>query len=59
MQFLRQVAASLVVLAFIGTSLSRRVLERISDTSFRRWTRWTVMSMGAAYLVSGLRLSLA
>jgi uncharacterized membrane protein YfcA len=51
-------AAALVLLAFAGTSLSRRVLERISDTSFRQWTRWTVMTMGGVYLLSALRLML-
>jgi hypothetical protein len=34
------------------------VLERISDTSFRQWTRWTVMTMGGVYLLSALRLML-
>ena len=52
-------AATLVLLAFAGTSLSRRVLERISDASFRMWTRWTVSVLGAAYLTSGIRLALA
>ena len=52
-------AATLVVLAFAGTSLSRQVLERISDAAFRRWTRWTVTALGAVYLTSGLRLLLA
>jgi hypothetical protein len=47
-------AVCVVVLAVTGTSLSRRVLERISDASFRAWTRWTIMGIGAAYLVSGL-----
>jgi uncharacterized membrane protein YfcA len=46
-------AAMMVVLAFTGTSLSRRVLERMNDASFRFWTRWTVMSLGAFYLGSG------
>ena len=48
-------AASLVVLAFAGTTLSRSVLERMTDASFRRWTRWTVMSVGAMYLLGGIR----
>ena len=48
---------TMVLLAFLGTSLSRPVLERMSDASFRRWTRWTVMTLGALYLVSGLRLA--
>jgi hypothetical protein len=44
----------MVALAFVGTSLSRRTLERISDASFRRWTAWTVRGLGAVYLVSGI-----
>jgi uncharacterized membrane protein YfcA len=51
-------AGTMVALAFVGTSLSRQVLERISDTSFRQWTRWTVMTLGVMYLASGLRLLL-
>jgi len=47
-------AAMMVALAFIGTSLSRQVLERITDASFRLWTRWTVMTLGAIYLASGV-----
>jgi len=47
-------AGTVVVLAVIGTSLSRRVLERISDADFRRWTRWTVMTLGTFYLASGV-----
>ena len=47
---------TMVLLAFVGTSLSRHVLERMSDASFRQWTRWTVMTLGVMYLVSGLRL---
>ena len=47
-------AAIMVALAFIGTSLSRQVLERITDASFRLWTRWTVMTLGAIYLASGV-----
>ena len=50
------VAAMMVVLAIVGTSLSRRVLERMNDVSFRRWTRWTVLSLGALYLADGVTL---
>ncbi|HUL97563.1 MAG TPA: sulfite exporter TauE/SafE family protein [Usitatibacter sp.] len=46
-------AAVMVLLAFTGTSVSRHVLERMNDRSFRQWTRWTVMSLGAFYLASG------
>ena len=51
-------AAAMVVLAFTGTSLSRRVLERMNDAAFRRWTRWAVMSTGIFYLGSGVALLL-
>src|SRR5438552_1801537 len=51
-------AAAMVVLAFIGTSLSRRVLERMDDAAFRRWTRWAVMATGTFYLGSGIALLL-
>jgi uncharacterized membrane protein YfcA len=49
-------AAIMVVLAFTGTSLSRHVLERMNDDSFRFWTRWTVMTLGVFYLASGVLL---
>jgi len=47
-------AAAMVALALTGTSLSRHVLERMNDRSFRLWTRWTVMSLGFFYLASGV-----
>ena len=47
-------AVTVVVLGVVGTSLSKQVLERISDADFRRWTRWTVMSLGMLYLGSGV-----
>jgi len=47
-------AAIVVFLALVGTALSRPVLERMSDGSFRLWTRWTVMTIGAFYLATGL-----
>lgn len=47
-------ALVLVALGVLGTTLSKQVLERISDEMFRRWTRWTVMSLGLFYLGSGL-----
>ncbi|MEO7743337.1 MAG: sulfite exporter TauE/SafE family protein [Usitatibacter sp.] len=47
------VGAMMVTLAVIGTSLSRPVLEKMNDESFRRWTRRTIMTLGAFYLASG------
>lgn len=49
-------AAMMVLLAFAGTSLSKRVLERMDDASFRRWTQAVVMTLGVFYLVSGVLL---
>lgn len=47
-------AAMMVATALVGTSSSRRVLERMDDRAFRQWTRWTVMTLGVFYLASGL-----
>jgi len=52
------VAAMMVLLALLGTSLSRHVLERMNDTVFRRWTRRTVLTLGALYFADGARLLL-
>ena len=46
----------MVALALAGTSMSRRVLERMDDRSFRLWTRWTVMTLGLFYLASGVAM---
>ena len=50
------IGAMMVVLAFAATSLAAPVLKRMDDQAFRRWTRWTVMALGAFYLVSGIWL---
>jgi len=46
--------AAMVLLAFTGTSLSKHVIARMNDQSFRFWTRWTVMTLGLFYLASGV-----
>ena len=50
--------AMMVILAFTGTSLAAPVLKRMDDKSFRQWTRWTVMTLGVFYLVSGILMLL-
>jgi uncharacterized protein len=50
------ITAMMVLLAFAGTQLSRRVVERMNDESFRFWTRWTVIAAGVFYLGSGIVL---
>ena len=52
------IAAMMVLLAFTGTQLSKRVLEKMNDESFRFWTRWTVIATGVFYLGSGTLLLL-
>ena len=47
------IAGMMVALAFAGTTAAAPVLKRMNDASFRLWTRWTVMSLGAFYLLSG------
>jgi uncharacterized membrane protein YfcA len=42
--------------AVIGTSLSKFVLERLTDHQFRRWTQILVMAIGSVYLVQGVYL---
>ena len=49
-------AIMMILLAFTGTSLSKHVVARMSDESFRTWTRWTVMVLGVFYLGSGLMM---
>jgi uncharacterized membrane protein YfcA len=49
-------AAMMVLLAFAGTSLSKKVLERMDDAAFRRWTQAVVMTLGVFYLASGVLL---
>lgn len=44
----------LVGCAVFGTSLSRVVLERITDAQFRRWTRTIVLGIGTVYLIQGV-----
>ena len=41
-------------MAVLGTTLSRSVLERLTDAGFRRYTQWIVMAIGAVYLVRGI-----
>jgi len=48
--------AMMVALAFVGTTLSTRVLEKMNDASFRLWTRRVVMTIGVFYLASGILL---
>jgi uncharacterized membrane protein YfcA len=43
-----------IVMAILGTSLSKFVLEKLTDHQFRRWTQGLVMAIGVVYLVQGI-----
>jgi uncharacterized membrane protein YfcA len=40
--------------SMLGTALGGRVLDRMNDTDFRRWTEWIVTGIGLVYLGRGL-----
>jgi uncharacterized protein len=40
--------------AIIGTTASRAILERMSDTQFRTWTKRLVMGIGAVCIAQGI-----
>jgi uncharacterized membrane protein YfcA len=48
------VMAFAAVFAMIGTSLSRSVLDRLSDNQFYYWTRRVILAIGAVYIVQGI-----
>lgn len=45
-----------ITMALLGTNLSRRVLDRMSDLQFRLWSRCLVMGTASVYLSQGLFL---
>jgi uncharacterized protein len=47
------IMAVAIIMAIAGTSISKLVLDRLTDMQFRRWTRWIVMSIGVVYLGQG------
>ena len=48
-----------LLLAPVGTQLSRRVLDAISDAQFRSWTRGLIAAIAAVCVLQGAVLSLA
>ena len=49
--------AAAVPLSMLGTTVGGRLLDRLTDRSFLRWTKWLVTAIGAAYLVQAARLA--
>ncbi len=50
------VFALAVPLSMLGTAAGGRLLDRMNDVDFRRWTRWLVTGVGGVYLLRGLLL---
>jgi len=48
-----------VILAVVGSSLAPFVLERMTDTGFRRWTRVLIYGIASVFLFRGVALLLA
>ncbi|CAN7533697.1 sulfite exporter TauE/SafE family protein [Phenylobacterium sp. LjRoot225] len=47
-----------VPLSMAGAVVGGRILERMTDVNFKRWTRWLVTAVGAVYLVQAGQLFL-
>jgi uncharacterized membrane protein YfcA len=47
------VLAAVIPLSLAGTWLGGRVLDRMTDVSFREWTKWIVTVTGVVYLARG------
>jgi uncharacterized membrane protein YfcA len=47
-----------VPLSMAGTMVGGRILERLTDVDFKRWTRLIVTGVGAVYLVQAAQLGL-
>jgi uncharacterized protein len=47
------VFAAVIPLSLLGTWAGGKVLDRMTDVSFRQWTKWIVTVTGAVYLVRG------
>lgn len=45
-------------LSMAGTAVGGRILDRVTDVNFLRWTRWIVTAVGAVYLVQAAQLFL-
>lgn len=42
--------------AMLGTTLGTKILDRMSDVNFRRWSQWIVLTLGGICILRGLYL---
>lgn len=45
-----------IPLSMVGTLVGGRILDRMNDVNFRRWTSWIVTGVGVLYLAQAARL---
>jgi uncharacterized membrane protein YfcA len=50
------IAVMAMVLAMIGTTSARRLLEAMSDDQFKRWSRWIIMGLSVIFIAQGIYL---
>jgi uncharacterized membrane protein YfcA len=50
--------AAAIPLSMLGTTAGGRVLDRMNDVDFKRWTAWIVTGIGVFYLLKAAQLSL-
>jgi uncharacterized membrane protein YfcA len=48
--------AAATPLAMLGAVLGGRILDRLSDVNFLKWTRWIVTALGVIYLLQAVHL---
>jgi uncharacterized membrane protein YfcA len=53
------VFALAIPLSMLGTVAGGRILDRMSDVNFKRWTRWIVTAIGVSYLGQAIQLFLS
>lgn len=51
------VFAAAIPLSMLGTVVGGRILDRMSDVNFKRWTRWIVTAVGVSYLIQAAQLT--
>jgi uncharacterized membrane protein YfcA len=52
------VFAVAIPLSMLGTVAGGRILDRMNDVDFKRWTRWIVTGVGGLYLIQAAQLLL-
>ncbi len=50
--------AGVIPLSMLGTTAGKQVLDRMTDTNFRRWSRRITLGIGAVFLAQGAKLLL-